>query len=235
MGGGSFVSTLSTDHDGVSVTEHSGDGVIAEVCLEHDHLLLRPALRRTADVSVELEYWTVLEDGRTVVFFGASGSTFGAFETALEEDPTVTDPIVVDQYPQQRVYRVTLTERTLRFVGHTAEVGGRILDITSSRDGWIVQLRFPDRDALVSFNHFCKQREISFHVNHLRLSRQGERAVVGLTAKQEHLLTVAYEEGYFDVPRGISQDELAQKLGVSKSAVSQRLRRAMNELCESSF
>jgi len=70
-------------------------------------------------------------------------------------------------------------------------------------------------------------------VDHLRLSDDDDDGVVALTEKQQELLAVAHEEGYFDVPRGISQDELADRLGVSKSAVSQRLRRAIGELCAS--
>ncbi|THE66354.1 winged helix-turn-helix transcriptional regulator [Salinadaptatus halalkaliphilus] len=210
-------------------------GIVAQLRLDHDDLVLRPTLRQTLDVTVEPEYWTTLETGETLLFVTAYGDTFGGFEAALERDTTVRDPVLVDRYPDRRVYRVGVADRAIRFTAGTAAVGGRLLEITSSRDGWLVQLRFPSRDDLVAFNEFCRERDISVTVEHLRVSDDGDDGVVALTEKQQDLLAVAHEEGYFDVPRGISQDELATRLGVSKSAISQRLRRAIGELCEATL
>jgi len=215
------------------IRSQADGGVITQLRLDHSSLFLRPTLRRAPDVTVEPEYWTTLETGRTLVFCSVYGSSFDSFETALETDPTIDDPILVDRYPDRRVYRVALTDRAVSFIAETATAGGRLLDLSSSRDGWLVQLQFPTRDDLVSFNDYCRDRDISVAVDHLRLSDDDDDGVVALTEKQQELLAVAHEEGYFDVPRGISQDELADRLGVSKSAVSQRLRRAIGELCAS--
>ncbi|MCU4974231.1 helix-turn-helix domain-containing protein [Halobacteria archaeon AArc-m2/3/4] len=229
---------MSTEPIGLeqSVLRSQADGgIVAEVRLDHADLVLQPTLRRAQDVTVEPEYWTTVESGRCLLFCSVYGSTFDEFEAGLTADPTVSDPVLVDRYPDRRVYRVELTDRTITVTGTIAEIGGRILERSSTRDGWLVQIRFPDRDALVSFNEFCQDEEISFQVNHLRTSDDGEDGLVGLTPKQQELLTVAYEEGYFNVPRGISQNELADRLDVSKSAISQRLRRAIAELCATSL
>jgi predicted DNA binding protein len=196
---------------------------------------MRSTLRHASTVTVEPEYWTTVEPDRTFVFVTVYGAEYDGFETALESDPTVSEPVLVDRYPDRRVYRVTLADCAVTFTAKTAELGGRLLDLSSSRDGWLVQLRFPDRDRLVAYNEYCREREISVTVDHLRVSDDGNDGVVALTDKQQELLTVAHEEGYFDVPRGITQNELADRLDVSKSAVSQRLRRAIGELCESTL
>lgn len=228
---------MSTDVAGADspVRRPSSEGIVAEVRLEHPDLLLRPTLRRVPDVTVEPEYRTTIADGRTVVFCRVTAPAYEEFEAGLAADPTVTDPVLIDRYPDRRVYRVELTERTITYVEKTAELGGRVLDIASGRDGWVVRLRFPAREDLVAFNDFCREHEISFRVNHLRTATDEAADLIGLTSKQQELLCVAFEEGYFDVPRGISQDELADRLGVSKSAVSQRLRRAIAQLCDSSL
>lgn len=227
--------------DAEGVTDAEGDrseirsqadgGIVAQLRLDHPDLFLRPTLRHAPDVTVEPDYWTTVEPGRTFVFVTVYGTAFERFETALETDPTVSDPVLVDRYPDRRIYRVTVTDCATTFTAKTAEVGGRLLELSSSRDGWLIQLRFPDRERLVAFNDYCRERDISVTVDHLRVSDDEDDGVVALTDKQQELLTVAHEEGYFDVPRGISQDELADRLGVSKSAVSQRLRRAIGELC----
>lgn len=221
------------EREQTGIRSQADGGIVTQLQLDHSSLFLRPTLRRTSDVTVEPEYWTTVGTGRTLVFCSVYGDSFDSFETALEMDPTVTDPVLADRYPDRRVYRVELTDRAVTFIAGAAEVGGRLLDLSSSRDGWLVQLQFPSRDDLVTFNEFCRERDISVTVDHLRLSDDEDDGVVALTEKQQELLAVAHEEGYFDVPRGISQDELADRLGVSKSAVSQRLRRAIGELCAS--
>ncbi|WP_254768525.1 helix-turn-helix domain-containing protein [Salinilacihabitans rarus] len=229
------MSTDAADSRSAGVQSRADGGIIAEVRLDHPDLVLRPTLERLPTAVVEPEYWTTLDDGRTLAFFTVSETSYDEFEAALDVDPTVADPALVDRYPDRRIYRVELVGGTVGVVAATAECGGRILDLVGNRDGWTVQLRLPDRESLVALNEFCRERGVTFRVNHLRLSDDGEDGVVGLTPKQQRLLTVAYEEGYFDVPRGISQDELADRLDVSKSAISQRLRRAIAQLCASSI
>ena len=233
--GDSPVSIESTEfeHERTGVRSQADGGIVTQLRLDHSSLFLRPTLRRAPDVTVEPEYWTTIGTGRTLVFCSVFGDSFDGFESALEMDPTISEPILADRYPDRRVYRVELTSRAIPFIAQTAESDGRLLELSSSRDGWLVQLQFPSRDNLVAFNDYCRERDISVTVDHLRVSDDEDDGVVALTEKQQELLAVAYDEGYFDVPRGISQDELADRLGVSKSAVSQRLRRAIGELCAS--
>ncbi|ELY48584.1 Bacterio-opsin activator HTH domain protein [Natronolimnohabitans innermongolicus JCM 12255] len=225
------IADYEDEHTGVR--SQADGGIVTQLRLDHASLFLRPTLRRVPDVSVDPEYWTTVGTGRTLVFCSVRADSFERFENALEIDPTITDPVLADRYTDRRVYRVELTERAVTFIAATAESDGRLLDLSSCRDGWCVQLQFPSRDDLVEFNQYCRDRDVSVTVDHLRLSDDEDDCVVALTEKQQELLAVAHEEGYFDVPRGISQDELADRLGVSKSAVSQRLRRAIGELCES--
>ncbi|WP_243637827.1 helix-turn-helix domain-containing protein [Natrarchaeobius oligotrophus] len=229
------IEPVEADGERATLRSEAEGGIVAQLRIDHPDLVLGPTLRRAPDVTLEPQYATTLETGRTVLFVTAYGSSFDGFESALVTDSTVLDPVLVDRYPDRRVYRVTLAEHAITVTERTADVGGRLLDVSSSRDGWLVQLRFPSRDALVAFNESCRSCDMSVSVDHLRVSDDDDEGVVALTEKQQELLAVAYEEGYFDVPRGISQDELADRLGVSKSAISQRLRRAIGELCDASL
>jgi predicted DNA binding protein len=56
-----------------------------------------------------------------------------------------------------------------------------------------------------------------------------------LTGAQEEAVRVAWEEGYFDLPRTATAAEVAAELGISKSAFLERLRRAQASLFESLF
>ncbi|WP_254524332.1 helix-turn-helix domain-containing protein [Natrinema caseinilyticum] len=228
---GDAVTDADADGDRTGIRSEADGGIVAQLRLDHPDLFLRPTLGRARDVTVEPDYWIPAESGGTLVFVTVYGTDFEGFETALETDSTITDPVLVDRYPDRRVYRVTLADRTVTFTPATAEARGRVLELSSSREGWLVQLRFPDRERLVAFNDYCRENDVSVTVDHLRVSDDQDDGVVALTDKQQELLAVAHEEGYFDVPRGISQNELADRLDVSKSAISQRLRRAIGQLC----
>ncbi|HIQ29953.1 MAG TPA: winged helix-turn-helix transcriptional regulator [Candidatus Caldiarchaeum subterraneum] len=53
-----------------------------------------------------------------------------------------------------------------------------------------------------------------------------------LTSKQARVLEAAFKYGYFDTPKRISTKELAKKLGISPSTLSETLRRAVKRLLE---
>ncbi|WP_247728440.1 helix-turn-helix domain-containing protein [Halovivax limisalsi] len=228
---------MSTDaHNGAMARADSAHapGIVAEVHVDHDRLLLRPTLRRLGEGTIVPEN-RATRDGRRYQFVSIEADSVSVLDTALAADPTVADPLLVERQDDRLIYRVQVTDSALTIDGAVADRCGRIRDASITPTGWVLKLRLPTREALIEFNDECKGRDISVSVTQLRTADLAGSPLLGLTEKQQELLTVAYQEGYFDVPRGISQDELAAALGVSKSAISQRLRRAMSELCASSF
>ena len=59
-----------------------------------------------------------------------------------------------------------------------------------------------------------------------------ETPLDALTDRQHEVLQVAYELGYYDVPRGSSTTEVAAELGVDDSTVAEHLQRAERNLLE---
>ncbi|WIV66660.1 helix-turn-helix domain-containing protein [Natrialbaceae archaeon AArc-T1-2] len=57
--------------------------------------------------------------------------------------------------------------------------------------------------------------------------------LTGITAKQREAIELAVELGYYDQPRGTDLEELADRLGISRSAVSQRLNAVESTLVRS--
>jgi hypothetical protein len=98
-------------------------------------------------------------------------------------------------------------------------------------NGWQQTGWFASRDTFSKFSSFW-QRNTDFQL--LRLTQDGESEPPGdgLTDRQYEALRIAYELGYFDIPRQASLDDIAAELEISASSVSERLRRAQTELIE---
>lgn len=56
-----------------------------------------------------------------------------------------------------------------------------------------------------------------------------------LTERQRDILTTAVQRDYFDVPRGVSPDELADEFDLDKSTVLEHIRRAERNLLKQTF
>jgi predicted DNA binding protein len=56
-----------------------------------------------------------------------------------------------------------------------------------------------------------------------------------LSDKQLEILEVAYQMGYFRVPQEVTAEEIATELDISRSTLSERLRRVEHNLCELLF
>jgi predicted DNA binding protein len=63
-------------------------------------------------------------------------------------------------------------------------------------------------------------------------SRSNRNVVDTLTDRQREIITAAYYGGYFDTPKAISGEDLAENFDISNSAVSKHLRAAQRSLLE---
>jgi predicted DNA binding protein len=76
---------------------------------------------------------------------------------------------------------------------------------------------------------------MSFRFGHLTEVDNWERGLLSrrrLPNEQLETLAIAFERGYFETPREITLDELAEHLDTPRSTVSYRLRRAVAQLTE---
>jgi predicted DNA binding protein len=103
-----------------------------------------------------------------------------------------------------------------------------------------VVLEVPDHESLVSVLELVSDAGVPVQTEQItRPDDSGEMTVsidLGmLTAKQRETLALALEEGYYERPRDADLSTLADRLGITKSAVSQRLRTAEIKLVESAL
>lgn len=96
---------------------------------------------------------------------------------------------------------------------------------------WEVHVFCEDRDQLGAFRDRSEAAGVGFELSRLREPDPGGGDVTTrLTDPQFEALRLARERGYFDVPRQATLEELGEDLGISRQAVSNRLRRGTEKL-----
>lgn len=111
---------------------------------------------------------------------------------------------------------------------------------TSTGKGMYPMLPFEVRDGKVRITligendqvkEFLENRRANYKVLSLTDAKFSPNSPISqLTEKQQEAVSLAFRLGYFDTPRKVSVDELAEKLGLASSTLAVHLRRAERRL-----
>jgi predicted DNA binding protein len=209
--------------------------LVATFDLYHPEFPLTPTLDALPELRLEPELQPVAILGATprTMFVEATGAAVDAIADAMAADPTVEDATRVETGDGRTVFRVTVTSIP-SLPATFLEQGVRVVAAHSSGSRWRVRVTVPTRTALREF--VTAAREAGFDATLVRLhaavaaDAAGGPGRFGLTADERETLAHAYEAGYFETPRVVSQSDLAADLGVSGSVLSRQLRRAFAKL-----
>ena len=205
--------------------------MIVEFDIDSD--VLSHALQRTAEMVVVVDRLNGSDAIPLRNLFWASGGEFEAFEAALGDDPTITAFSCLVEEGDSRLYRIQYSEDVPEVDAYRAavELDGSVLHAENDGSGWLVRMRFPNRDAVSAFCERCWAAEFDLRIR--AVYDQHERVPksrYGLTTPQYETLITALDGGYFSIPRGSALEDVADELGVSSQAASERLRRGMKTL-----
>ena len=205
--------------------------LVAEFRLRSPELILREALATVPEMELELIREVGTDPERPYLFIWASGGDFDAFETAMAADETVRDIERYSELEDAVLYRMRATDAVGVVIYPVwVEVGAELLESCYADGWWTVQMRFPDREALSTIESWCVDVDIEFDLQRVYTDDPGNAEPSDLTPPQREVLAVAYEKGYFQVPRDVSVEDIADELGISGQAVSERLRRGHHKL-----
>lgn len=147
---------------------------------------------------------------------------------AIEADPSVELESVLVRRDDERLCKLRFDDSVSLLTEAIYSSDGTILSAEAATGSWRFSLRFSDRSSLSDlmglFDRFGIDVDLAQVANGDGANRQR------LTEKQREALTAAHEEGYFQVPRQASLEEVASELGISHQAMSERLRRGQNAL-----
>jgi predicted DNA binding protein len=171
-------------------------------------------------------------DPAPYVWIRADAAAFDAMEERFLQNRWVETFSVVVEQEQDRLYRLEWT--TIDELLQGLETHDLVVDRASS-DGerWQFRVFTPEQSALRSFQRYCRTNDIPIDIERISETLPApDLEAAELTAGQSEALRLARDEGYFEIPRETTLEELGEELGITRQALSDRLRRGTRNLID---
>ncbi|MFB6091846.1 MAG: helix-turn-helix domain-containing protein [Haloquadratum sp.] len=205
--------------------------ITAKVHIKHERLALIPTLRALNGVDIQVITQGTTDPGSTNFPFLIEYDDREELEAALDADVTVESYEPVDRAGETAIYYIEHTPETRLISGVVTEQNGFLMNTETKDGGWMVHLLLPDREALNAVWEYATDHDIELDIVEIYSNEDADgRSSYGLTDEQREALQLAFAEGYFSEPRDISLNEVADRMGLSSTAMSGRLRRGMRNL-----
>ncbi|OAQ52247.1 bacterio-opsin activator [Natrinema mahii] len=155
-------------------------------------------------------------------------------DAAFRADPSVAAAELLVETDARLLYDVTFADEsgTGRLWEDLLVDGGSLLEARASDGWWQVTVRYRDRETLCEAYERLVDRGINVELRRVTDVTDTGGHATRLTPEQQEALEAALEYGYFEIPRGVSMEELADELGISHQALSERFRRAYETLVD---
>ena len=210
-----------------NIVAQASMSVITEIRIPSDNFELGQILSLEQASAIELE--TLVPSGdATVPLFWIYDPVGNGFLETVERYPTVNSVTEVDVFDDRTLFRLDWDASQDHLFQCILDHEGQILGATGTAEGWNFEIRFSGREALSRYQTCCEDAHISLEITRIFNPTSPEAGPwYGLSEHQREALTLAVRLGYYDIPRGCTTAELADELGISDQAVTERLRRAI--------
>ncbi len=207
--------------------------VIADVTVPAHAFELGRVFEAVPNARVELERIVPIDGGRMPLIW-VSNEELAEARASLEASPATAEVFERTDDGDRTLFEVRWTDELDGLVSVLEETNAKLLEGTGIGEGWDLRIQFDQRSALREFRDRCSERDIRVMLRRLYNPHLPSDTAL-LSDEQREALVLAFERGYFEVPRRTSARELGQELGISDNAFSQRLRRGLSALIESTL
>ena len=193
---------------------------------------LSHSLESLPDLRFEIERIVTSGDERVMPLLWVRGPSRERVEQTLEEDPSTDNVELVGDFDDEWLFQMEWIDQVDLLVQMITNSEATVLDAVGRDTQWKLRVLYPERELFSKTHTFCEEHGLHFDITTIR-DLEGEPAGrFGLSTKQYEVLAEAARMGYFEVPREVSLEELAESLGISHQAASERIRRATSGLIQ---
>ena len=209
--------------------------VVVEFSVPADGFALAPALSADEDVRIALEAIVPTSDER-FPYVWVSGEDPDRFERAARNEANVAGVTRLDRVGEDALYRIDWAPDADGLLAGLADHEAVVLEATRRRR-WRFRVRFHDHDRLPGFYAFCRERDLGLSVARVAVleERSPSGPAAALTPEQREALVLAVREGYFEVPGRADLSSIAEELGITQQATSNRIRRGVDRVLRSAL
>lgn len=208
----------------------SADPSTARFELPAEEFALAGLFEQVPDARVEIDPLVASPADHTLIVIHSDGSR-QAIDAALRSDPTVGAVECFAERAEKWIYQITWQSRPHQLIQRLVDVGVSILSIQGQEGQWNLRVLSSDRDGIAQAHDALEDLGCTADVLSIStFSGNAERST--LTDDQHEAVVTASKEGYYNIPRDITLEDLANDLDVSHQALSERLRRAHGELVD---
>jgi len=207
--------------------------IVAEFSLPPRAIPGGETLESLPEATIELERLVPMGDA-ALPFFWVVDADPQRFRERFQAEEGVAAVEILTEVESGALFRAEWASEAVVVQG-MSDLRVTILDATGTADGWTFQVRGGSRDHLGAFRQLLTDQGVDVEIGRI----YGFAELLGddrlLTPEQRRTLLLAYQRGYFDEPRQVTQAELGDHFGISGRAVSNRLRRGTRNLVTSSL
>ena len=212
-------------------------GSIVDATVPTDQFALGEAFDRTDDADVETVPVVAPQDGNVMPFLWGRAADLDALHRGFRKDPSTASVECLSRNDDCSLYKVRWEPRIRTIVSVFLQSEGTLLGAKAKEDHWTFRILFPEHDTISKTHGYCQENGIDLSIRRVQrvdYSTDRDRERSELSDKQHEALTAASEQGYYEIPRSITLEELAEQVGVSHQALSERLRRGHHKLISNS-
>lgn len=206
--------------------------VITDIAVPADQFALGQLFDEYPDIAIDLERIVPLREG-IIPLFWVEGGEPEAIEATLRADSMTENVTLLTKLDGRYLFEMVWNTNIDALVRPLIESGAEVLRADGGVDRWEFRLQFVNRAKLTDFRERCQANEVDMQLlalyNPAVPLHDDEEP---LSDEQFDILATAFEKGYFEVPRDVTLTELADLVGISTNAASQRMRRGLGTLVE---
>lgn len=205
---------------------------VADFGVPADDFPLGHVFETLPDVTIEIE--RVVPTNRVVLpYFWVRNVPVERVRETLEAQGALESFTVVDDLGTQGLFRADWDADVEGVLTGIVDAELTLLSATGTEEEWHFEFRAENTERIAAFQQYCADHDIDAEL--LRLQEIGDADSTGqhgLTPEQREALLLAYENGYYEVPRGTDLETLAEEFDITRQSFSDRLRRGHKNLIE---
>lgn len=195
--------------------------------LPRDEFALREALSDVPEATFEVEEIVETADEAVMPLVWAEAADQERLEAAIRADPTTEDVELLSEFGRRWLYRMEWVSHVRLLLRMITTNSATVLEArTTDNERWFLRVMYPQHNGISDTKAYCEKHNVTLNIRSIREMEGTLAGRYGLTDEQYEALTTAYNEGYFNIPREVDLDDLAQELDISHQALSERIRRA---------